>query len=91
MSTINLILSESYRVPLHNNIVTIETVENVPESDVPQYHTTVCWGSDPDEDVLLQSFSREEAIERHERLCRSFRKYQWFWKPVLIKESVLAD
>ena len=91
MSSLILLLSESYHVPMHSSIVTIETIEKEMENNVPHYYTSVSWGSDPDEDVLLESSTREEAIQRHERLCRCFRKYQWFWKPVRAQEQLIPQ
>ena len=91
MSNEILILSESYHVPIHNSIVTIETKGRETDNHDFHFFTSVCWGNDPDEDVLLQSSTEEEAIERHERLCRSFRKYQWFWKPVREKEQLVPQ
>ena len=82
MPTENRILSESYHVPLHNSIVTIETTEESLDDNTHRYLTMVCWENDADEDVIFESQTREAALQRHERLCRFFRKYQWFWKPV---------
>ena len=76
------IMSESYHVPLHSSIVTIETVEKIFNDDTYHYFTLVSWQNDADEDVIFESHTREDALHRHERLCRCFRKYQWFWKPV---------
>jgi len=82
MSNEIILIRESFRVPMMSGMVTVATIEVNADENSHQYMTTVSWAQDDDLAATFKAASREEALEKHEKLTRPFKKYKWFWKPV---------
>jgi hypothetical protein len=75
MTTTIFYRKEAYRDVHSGSLVVVETTENA-----RLFYTRVLWHGDPDDDVVFESDSEEEALRRHERLSGSFKRYSMMWK-----------
>lgn len=77
MTTQYLFRKETYREVKSGSLVVVETTRS---ESTASFVTKVLWHADPEDDVVFESESEEEAIRRHEKLSGSFRKYAMVWK-----------
>jgi hypothetical protein len=68
---------ETYREAKSGSLVVVETTRS---ESTALFVTKVLWHADPEDDVVFESSTSEEAIRRHEKISGSFRKYAMVWK-----------
>jgi hypothetical protein len=72
-----LFRKETYREAKSGSLVVVETTWS---ESTASFVTKVLWHADPEDDVVFESSTEEEAIRRHEKISGSFRKYAMVWK-----------